>query len=47
MGISEINYDIQFEPIFSNFTLKGIEILSFNKIKSLDELVNTCADLTI
>ena len=29
MSISEINYDIQFEPIFSNFTFKGIEILSF------------------
>ena len=28
MRISEINYDLQFEPIFSNFTFKGIEILS-------------------
>ena len=26
--ISQINYDIQFEPIFTNFTFNGIEIIT-------------------
>ena len=46
MGISNINYDIQFEPIFSNFTFKGIEILSF-KTTSSNKFVLHCAELKI
>ena len=46
MGISEINYDIQFEPIFSDFTFKGIEILSF-KTSSSNKFVLNCAEIKI
>ena len=46
MTISEINYDIQFEPIFSNFTFKGIEILSF-KTSSSNKFVLNCAEIKI
>ena len=46
MSISEINYDIQFEPIFSNFTFKGIEILSF-KTSSSNKFVLNCAEIKI
>ena len=46
MGISEINYDIQFEPLFSNFTFKGIEILSF-KTNSSNKFVLNCAEIKI
>ena len=46
MGIKEINYDIQFEPIFSNFTFKGIEILSFVTTSS-NKFVLNCAEIKI
>ena len=46
MLISEINYDIQFEPIFSNFTFKGIEILSF-KTSSSNKFILNCAEIKI
>ena len=46
MGMSEINYDIQFEPIFSDFTFKGIEILSF-KTSSSNKFVLNCAEIQI
>ena len=46
MGLSEINYDIQFEPIFSDFTFKGIEILSF-KTSSSNKFVLNCAEIKI
>ena len=46
MTISEINYDIQFEPIFSNFTFKGIEILSF-KTTASNKFVLDCAEIKI
>ena len=46
MGISEINYDIQFEPLFSNFTFKGMEILSFKTTPS-NKFVLNCAEIKI
>ena len=46
MRISEINYDIQFEPLFSNFTFKGIEILSFKTTPS-NKFVLNCAEIKI
>ena len=46
MGIKEINYDIQFEPIFSNFTFKGIEILSFVTSPSNKFILN-CAEIKL
>ena len=46
MGISEINYDIQFEPLFSNFTFKGIEILQFTTTPSNKFILN-CAEIKI
>ena len=46
MGISEINYDIQFEPLFSNFTFKGIEILQFTTAPS-NKFVLNCAEIKI
>ena len=46
MGISKINYDIQFEPIFSTFTFKGIEILSFDTTPSNKFILN-CAEIEI
>ena len=46
MGISEINYDIQFEPLFSNFTFKGMEILSFKTTPSNKFMLN-CAEIKI
>ena len=46
MGIKEINYDIQFEPIFSNFTFKGIEILSFTTTPSNKFILN-CAEIKL
>ena len=46
MGISGINYDIQFEPIFSDFTFKGIEILSF-KTSPSNKFILNCAEIKI
>ena len=46
MKMSEINYDIQFEPLFSNFTFKGIEILSFKATPS-NKFVLNCAEIKI
>tara|TARA_Y100000590_G_scaffold114296_1_gene130234 strand:- start:3679 stop:6174 length:2496 start_codon:yes stop_codon:yes gene_type:complete len=46
MGIKQINYDIQFEPIFSNFTFKGIEILSFITTPSNKFILN-CAEIKL
>ena len=46
MSISEINYDVQFEPLFSNFTFKGIEILSF-KTNPSNKFVLNCAEIKI
>ena len=46
MGIKEINYDIQFEQIFSNFIFKGIEILSFVTTSS-NKFVLNCAEIKI
>ena len=44
--ISQINYDIQFEPIFKNFTFNGIEIITLTT-KSSNSFTLNAAELEI
>ena len=44
--INQINYDIQFEPIFTNFTFNGIEIISLTTTPTNIFTLNT-AELDI
>ena len=45
--ISQINYDLIFEPIFSNFTFSGKEIISFNISKPIKRISLNSAELKI
>ena len=44
--ISQINYDIQFEPIFTNFTFNGIEIITLTTTPTTSFTLNA-AELKI
>ena len=46
MAITDINYDIQFEPIFKNFTFNGIEIISIRTSPTKQFILN-CAEIKI
>ena len=45
--ISKINYDLIFEPFFSNFTFNGTEIISFTLSKPIKTLKLNSAELKI
>ena len=45
--ISKINYDLIFEPLFSNFTFNGKEIISFTASKPIKTLKLNSAELKI
>ena len=44
--ISQINYDIQFEPIFTNFTFSGTEIITLTTTTT-DSFTLNSAELEI
>ena len=41
------NYELKFEPLFSNFTFNGIEIITVNLQKSTDLIILDAAELKI
>jgi len=41
------NYELEFEPIFNNFTFNGIEIITVNLQKSADLVILDAAELKI
>ena len=45
--ISKINYDLIFEPLFSNFTFNGKEIISFTASTPIKTLKLNSAELKI
>ena len=42
-----LNYELQFEPLFHNFTFNGIEIISINLPKTTNSIILDAAELKI
>ena len=42
-----VNYEQQFEPLFHNFTFKGMEIITINLSKATDLIILDAAELKI
>jgi len=42
-----INYELEFEPLFNNFTFNGIEIITVNLQRSADLIILNAAELKI
>ena len=45
--IKLINYKLQFEPIFHNFTFNGLEIITVNLLKPSNSITLNAAELKI
>jgi len=41
------NYELEFEPLFNNFTFNGIEIITVNLQRSADLIILDAAELKI
>ncbi len=39
VGTIPLNYELQFEPLFHNFTFNGIEIISINLPKTTNSII--------
>ena len=42
-----VNYELQFEPLFHNFTFKGMEIITISLSKATDSIILDAAELKI
>jgi tricorn protease interacting factor F2/3 len=47
VGTIPLNYELQFEPLFHNFTFNGIEIISINLPKTTNSIILDAAELKI
>ena len=45
--INLINYTLQFEPLFHNFTFNGVEIITLNLLKPSNCIILNAAELKI
>ena len=42
-----VNYELQFEPLFHNFTFNGVEIITISLSKATDSIMLDAAELKI
>ena len=45
--IIPVNYELQFEPLFHNFTFNGMEIITISLSKATDSIILDAAELKI